>query len=196
MAEEIKTTRSAGAKFRKYCRQIHSHLSFFFVGVILVYALSGIALNHLKDFNPQYMVSVKNYTAQGSFPRAHNYSEAEIRVLLETVGEQDHYAKHFYPNRSTMKVFLNNGSSFTLDTQTGEVRYEGLKKRPVFHQLAFLHYNPGKWWTCFSDIFAVCLILICLTGLFMNKGRRGLAGIGGLEMIAGIAVPILFLLFM
>lgn len=195
MAEEIKTKHSLSAKFRKYCRSIHSHLSFFFVGVILVYAVSGITMNHLKDFNPQYMISIENYTAQGSFPRTHNYRETEIRTLLEKVGEQDNYTKHFYPNGSTMKVFLKSGSSFTLNTQTGEINYEGLQKRPIFHQLSFLHYNPGKWWSYFSDIFAACLILICLTGLFMNKGKRGLIGIGGIEMLIGFAVPILFLLF-
>lgn len=196
MAEEIRTKRTLGAKFRKYCRSIHSHLSFFFVGVILVYAVSGITMNHLRDFNPQYMITVKNYMEEGSFPRTHNYSETEIRTILEKVDEQDNYTKHFYPNGSAMKVFLKSGSSFTLNTQTGEVNYEGLKKRPVFHQLSFLHYNPGKWWTYFSDIFAVCLILICLTGLFMNKGKRGLIGIGGMEMIIGIVIPVLFLLFM
>lgn len=187
--------RSIGTKFRKYCRSIHSHLSFFFVGVILVYALSGITLNHLKDFNPQYMISVKSYTAEGMFPHPHNFNETEIKTMLEKVGERDNYTKHFYPNNSTMKVFLKSGSSFTINTQTGEVDYEGLKKRPVFHQLSSLHYNPGKWWTFFSDIFAVCLILICLTGLFMNKGKRGLMGIGGIEMLIGIAIPILFLFF-
>ncbi|NDV96613.1 peptidase [Dysgonomonas sp. 521] len=196
MAEKIKPERDSSAKFRKYCRSIHSHLSFFFVGVILVYAVSGITMNHLKDFNPQYMISVENYTAKGNYPHTHNFTKTQIKEMLEKVGEGDNYTKHFYPNSSTMKVFLKSGSSFTLNTQTGEADYEGLKKRPVFHQLSFLHYNPGKWWTYFSDVFAICLILICLTGLFMNKGERGLIGIGGIEMLIGVAIPILFLLFL
>lgn len=195
MDQEIDTKRSITARFRKYCRSIHSHLSYFFVGVILIYAISGITMNHLKDFNPQYVISVKNYTAGGIFPHPHNFDKQQIIKMLEEVGEQDQYTKHFYPNSSTMKVFLKSGSSFTLDTQTGEVSYEGLKKRPLFHQLSFLHYNPGKWWTVFSDLFAICLILICLTGLFMNKGKKGLTGIGGIELIMGILIPVLFLLF-
>jgi len=193
MAQEIKTNRPSTGKFRKYCRKIHSHLSFFFVGVILVYAISGIAMNHLKDFNPQYTISVKNYTVKGNFPHPHNFTEQKIIELLKEVNEHLNYTKHFYPNKSSMKVFLKSGSSFTLNTQTGEVNYEGLKKRPVFHQLSFLHYNPNLWWTVFSDIFAGCLILICFTGLFMNKGKRGLRGIGGIELATGILIPILFL---
>lgn len=104
MAEKIKPERKLGAKFRKYCRNIHSHLSFFFVGVILVYAVSGITMNHLKDFNPQYMISVENYTAEGNYPHTHNFTETQIKAMLEKVGEQDNYTKHFYPNSSTMKI--------------------------------------------------------------------------------------------
>lgn len=194
MAQEVKIKKGFSAKLRKYCRNVHSHLSFFFMGVILVYAISGITMNHLKDFNPQYVISVENYTAKGNYPHLHNFTKEEIIPLLEPVGEKDNYVKHFYSNSSTMKVFLKSGSSFTLNTQTGKVSYEGLKKRPVFYQLSFLHYNPGKWWTVFSDFFAVCLVLICITGLFIHKGKRGLIGIGGIELLIGILIPVLFIL--
>lgn len=183
------------SKFRKFCRTIHLHLSYLFVGVILVYAISGITMNHLKDFNPQYMISVKNYQADGTFPRLHNFTKEEVRQLLEVVDEEMNYTKHFYPNHSTMRVFLKSGSTFSLNTQQGEVNYEGLQKRPFFSQLAFLHYNPGKWWTVFSDIFAISLIIICLSGILMNKGKRGIIGIGGIEILIGILIPVLFLIF-
>lgn len=194
MVEKIKSE-SRSLKFRKYCRKIHSHLSFFFVGIILIYAISGLTMNHLKDFNPQYIVLNENYFADGKFPHAHNFTKEDVIKLLENVGESTNYTKHFYPNNSTMRVFLESGSSFQLNTQTGEVNYEGLKKRPVFNQLSFLHYNPSRWWTYFSDIFAVCLIIICLTGLFINKSKRGLFGIGGIEIAIGMSIPILFLIF-
>ena len=114
--------------------------------------------------------------------------------MLKEVGEQDNYIKHFYPNNSTVKVFLKSGSSYIIDTQTGNVAYEGIKKRPFFYQLSFLHYNPGTWWTYFSDLSAVCLILICISGILMNKGKRGLFGIGGIELLAGILIPALALI--
>ncbi|MDU1904364.1 MAG: PepSY-associated TM helix domain-containing protein [Dysgonomonas sp.] len=195
MDKEIRTV-SKSAKFRRYCRKIHSHLSYLFVGVILVYAISGLTMNHLKDFNPQYMISVSDYKAKGKYPRKQNFTKSDVLKLLEEVDEQDNYTKHYYPNKSTMKVFLKNGSSFSMNIETGEVKYEALKKRPFFSQLSFLHYNPSGWWTVFSDIFAVCLIIICVSGLFINKGRNGLKGVGGIELIAGIMIPILFLIFL
>ena len=100
---------------------------------------------------------------------------------------------HFYPNSSTLKVFLKSGSTYVLNIQTGNVTYEGVKKRPVFYQFSYLHYNPGNWWIYFSDLFAACLILICISGILINKGKRGLFGIGGIELLAGILIPILAL---
>ena len=182
-------------KLRIYARRIHAHLSYLFVGIILIYAISGIAMNHLKDFNPKYYIQIENYKAEGRFPHTHNFNKEEIINLLSTVGEKDNYTKHFYPNSSMMKVFLKSGSSYSLNTKTGEVNYEGLKKRPLFSQLSFLHYNPNKWWTAFSDVFAISLIIICITGIFIQKGKKGIWGIGGLEIISGISIPILFLIF-
>lgn len=164
------------------------------MGVILIYAVSGITMNHLKDFNPKYYITVNNYTVKRVFPTSHKFNKNEIIQLLKEVGEQDNYIKHFYPNSSTLKVFLKSGSSYVLDTQTGNVAYEGIKKRPFFYQLSFLHYNPGTWWTYFSDLSAVCLILICISGILMNKGKRGLFGIGGIELLAGILIPALALI--
>lgn len=194
MGKEIKNKLVTRNRFRRYCRTVHSHLSFFFMGVILIYAVSGITMNHLKDFNPKYYITVNNYTVKETFPPSHKFNKNEIIQLLKEVGEQDNYIKHFYPNNSTMKVFLKSGSSYILDTQTGNVAYEGIKKRPVFYQLSFLHYNPGTRWTYFSDLSAVCLILICISGILMNKGKRGLFGIGGIELLAGILIPVLALI--
>ena len=53
----------------------------------------------------------------------------------------------------------------------------------------------GQWWTYFADIFAVGLIIITLSGVIMLKGSKGIIGRGGIEMIVGIVIPILFLLF-
>ncbi|MDE6500019.1 MAG: peptidase, partial [Rikenella sp.] len=73
--------------------------------------------------------------------------------------------------------------------------YESLKRRPFFGAVSRLHYNPGRWWTLFSDIFAGALILVKITGFTMMKGRRGLIGWGGAELLAGLLFPLAFLLF-
>lgn len=193
MDKEITSRLRIGNLFRRYCRTVHTHLSFFFTGVILIYAVSGITMNHLKDFNPKYYITVNNYAENGIFPHSRNFTKKEIIQLLKKIDEQNNYIKHFYPNSSTLKVFLKSGSTYVLNIQTGNVTYEGVKIRPVFYQFSYLHYNPGNWWIYFSDLFAACLILICISGILINKGKRGLFGIGGIELLAGILIPILAL---
>ena len=92
-----------------------------------------------------------------------------------------------------MKVFLKGGSSLMVNTRTGDAVYESLKRRPLLSDMVKLHYNPGRWWTTFSDAFAVCLILITLTGMVMVKGPKGFWGRGGILFIIGIVIPVLFL---
>ena len=93
-----------------------------------------------------------------------------------------------------MKVFLKGGSNVFVNTQNGEAVYEKLERRFLLSDMVRLHYNPGRWWTTFSDVFAVCLILITLTGLVMVKGKKGFIGRGGILFIIGIVIPVLFLM--
>ena len=102
--------------------------------------------------------------------------------------------KHYFPDGHTLKIFLEGGSSLVADTRSGEAVVDRLTRRPVWSALTKLHYNPGSWWTAFADIFGGGLILITLTGLVIVKGPKGLRGRGGVELAAGILLPLLFLL--
>lgn len=195
MGEEQTSTKSTHS-FMRWCRVIHRHLSYFFAGVVLIYALSGILMNHRNDINPYYSaerIIVKDALANA--PRSkESISKDEVLRLLKDIGEEDNYTKHFFPEEGVMKVFLKGGSSLEIDTNTGIGRYDKLRKRPFLSDFVKLHYNPGRWWTYFSDIFAIALVTITLTGLFLIKGKRGLKGIGGIELILGLLFPLLFLL--
>lgn len=184
-----------GTKIRKWSRVIHRDLSFFFSGVILVYAISGILLNHKRNFNSNYSIKQHTFNLPTPYPlKANDFSEKRVKEeLLTPFGETKNYTKHYFPDENTMKVFLKGGSSMVVNMQTGEGLYESVKKRPVFSSLNRLHYNPNRWWTIFSDVFAVSLILITLTGLIMNKGKKGIMGRGGIELILGIVIPLLFI---
>ena len=58
-----------------------------------------------------------------------------------------------------------------------------------------LHYNPSRWWTVFSDVFLASLVVIVVSGLVMLRGPKGLWGRGGIELLAGILIPVLFMFF-
>jgi len=94
-----------------------------------------------------------------------------------------------------LKIFLKGGSSILINTRSGKGRAEYLKRRPVFYEVNYLHYNPNRIWTWFSDAFAAALIIFAITSLFMLKGKKGIIGRGGIYTLLGIIIPILFLIF-
>jgi len=56
-----------------------------------------------------------------------------------------------------------------------------------------MHLNSGKApWTGIADVYAGILILLALTGPWLIKGSKGLTGRGGVMMVAGIALPVVY----
>lgn len=181
-------------QLRKWSRILHRDIGFFFIGASLIYGLSGIALNHLDDWNPNYSVEVKTFNTKYDLSRSPSV-EDNIMLLLDDIAKRDNYKQHYYPEQNTIKIFLEGGSSVMVDTEKGYGRAEFLKKRPVFYSVNYLHYNPNEWWMWFSDIYAGALIFLALSSLFMVRGKKGMAGTGLVYTILGIIIPILFLIF-
>lgn len=181
-------------RVRKWSRTLHRDLSYFFTGVLVVYAVSGFMLNHKKDFNSDYSIVREELSLATPLPQtADGWSRERVAEAIAPYGGADAYLKHYFPDEGTLKVFIRGGSTFTLDLTTGRGLFESVRKRPVLSALNRLHYNPSRWWTIFSDIFLAGLLSIVLTGLVMVRGPKGLAGRGGAELAAGILVPLLFI---
>ncbi len=189
----MRFSKPGGAELRRWSRAIHRDLSYFFAGMVMIYAVSGIAMNHRDTFNPDYAVERRTYRIDEAQLLKPGMSKEEVLQLLAPLGEADRYTKHYYPTAETLKVFLRGGSSLVADLPSRQACYERLSRRPVLGALTRLHYNPGRWWTRIADLFAAGLLVITFTGLVMVKGSRGLWGRGGIELAAGIALPLLFL---
>lgn len=187
--------KSSSQGLRSWCRRWHRDLSYVFAGMVIVYAVSGIAMNHRDSFNPQYSVTLREIRLEGDFPCQVPLQEKDVLECISQVGETS-YTQFYHPDSQQMKVFLKGGSSLVVNTQTGVAVYEQIERRYVLGFMARLHYNPGRMWTWFADLFGISLIIITITGLVMVKGKYGLWGRGGLELAAGLLVPTLILIFM
>ena len=176
-------------KWRKWNRIIHRDFGYFFFGMTIIYALSGIAINHIKDWNPNYIIKTKNISV--NIPDEIN--KIEVLNILKILNEEKNYKKHYFPKEDQLKVFIKNGT-LTLNLNSGKGIIEKIKVRPIFKPMNYLHYNPIKWWTWFSDIFAGALILIAISGLFILKGKKGITKRGAWLTILGILIPVIYLL--
>ena len=112
---------------RRWCRLVHRDLSYLFAGMVLIYALSGIVMNHRDTFNPNYSVSQQRLTLAAPLPDKDTFTRADAEALLERAGIAEGYVKHYFPDSRTLKIFLQGGSSLVADTQSGEALVERLK---------------------------------------------------------------------
>ncbi len=91
-----------------------------------------------------------------------------------------------------LQVFVEGGQ-YDVDLVTGVVLKSGFAKRPLLWDLNFMHLNSGKApWTGVADAYAGVLILLAVTGIFLVKGRKGLAGRGGVLMALGFLLPVIY----
>jgi len=178
-------------KWQKWNKAIHRDFGYFFFGMTLIYAISGIALNHLDDWNPKYIVTTQEIQTRGL---SKDIDKAAVLDLLDKYGEKEHYKKHYFPSRGNfLKVFIKGGT-VTVDLKTGKGIIEKTHRRPLFSEMDYLHYNPIKYWTWFADIYAGALIVMAVGGIFIPRGKASLTHRGLWLVIAGIIIPVVYLL--
>lgn len=78
-----------------------------------------------------------------------------------------------------------------IDLTNGLGTYEKVSRRPLFYQVNVLHRNSVEWWKWASDLFALMLIAITVTGMFMLRGNNGLKGRGKWLLAAGAMPPLI-----
>ena len=178
---------------RRWSRTLHRELSFFLSGMVLIYAISGFCMNHRDTINPHFAVTRSELNLD-NLPTKADFSKADVEAVMQRVGVKERYTKHYFPQENQLKVFLSGGSSIVIELSSGHTIYESLQRRHILSSMTKLHYNPGRWWTWFSDVFSFGLIFITITGIIMLKGKRGLWGRGGIELLIGILLPLLLLL--
>jgi hypothetical protein len=181
-----------GKKLRKFNRATHRDLGYFFVAMILIYSLSGIAINHLDDWDPSYVVNKWEVKTTTTIDK-NTFDADAAKALLKEFDIDERYRKFYFPNENRLKIFFKSGS-VVLDISSGKGKVETLNRRAIFHTVNWLHYNPNVYWKWFSDIFAVALIILAISGLFILKGKNGLKWRGTILMVIGTVIPLLFLM--
>lgn len=179
-------------KIRKLLRILHRDFGYFIVAMTIVYGLSGIYLNHRHDFNPDYKIFITDF--QVDLPQKTNLTVNEVKSVLESLNDEVVYKKHYINNAGNIKIFIENGEA-VINTETGKGTMQYLQKRPFIFAINKLHRaSIGTLWKWVSDLMAVILILVAVSGLFLLKGKRGFSRWGWWLMVAGIVVPLFFAL--
>jgi len=182
-------------RWRHLFRILHRDIGYTCVALTLAYGLSGIAVNHIEDWNPSYEFSERSIDI-GPLPSG-ALADQEAFVVRALDLDPAEVRGHFLETTTTLRVFLTQGQEVILDTTTGHGTLKSLARRPVLFQVNALHLNNIKGvWTYVADVFALALMVLAVTGMVMMKGARGLTGRGKYFVGTGLLVPIGFLVYL
>lgn len=180
-------------KWRKWNNILHRDLGYLAFGLTLIYAISGVAVNHVADWNPSYKVENRSETIQNVWGE-NPIDNMVMENILSQMNLTGPIKSSFMPDRNTLNIFLDD-QTLTVDLTSQMVEIESVKERSILYEMNFLHLNhPKKVWTYMADIYAIVLALLAITGLFVLKGKKGIKGRGAWLTLAGIVIPIIFLL--
>jgi len=175
--------------WRHWNNALHRDIGFLCIGLTLVYAISGVAVNHINQWNPSYRVE-RIETNIG--PVSGNPMDANtIRTVLARLDETGKLESSYRPDPQSLQLFVE-GRSILIDLGTGHVVHDRAIPRPVLREMNFLHLNhPKKSWTWVADLYAVALGFLAVSGMLMIRRktmRRGVVLTG-----IGFVIPLLFL---
>jgi hypothetical protein len=174
-------------KIARWLRILHRDLGFLVVGISLVYGLSGIYLNHLDGNDPAYR------TEAGSFQLPSHLSAEELSGVWKAQAALPPLKKILRIDGQHLRLMLEGGIGI-YNSADGHVDYEKHTQRVFIYWINRLHYSKVKGWSPVADFFAVSLLFLAVSGLFMVKGKKGVSGSGKWFLLAGLLVPLLYVL--
>lgn len=179
-------------KIRKLIRILHRDIGYIAFGLTIIYSISGIAVNHVSDWNPNYIIKKDTLTIPSGIDSTLT-TEILTEKLIESYEITDSIKSYFRSSPFSLDIFFEN-KTLSTNFRRSISTLETVESRTIFRESNFLHLNnPKKLWTWVADIFALSLIFLAGTGLFMIKGKNGIKGRGKWLTILGILIPIVFL---
>lgn len=169
----------------KSIRSLHRDLGYLFIGLTLIYAISGILLVIKSgEENPSYREIVMEKVAKA------NLSLADFKIYW-----QDNYSDapkltRVIPSDESYNIYVNGGLG-EYHIHTGKIKLTTFKKVPVFKFVNDIHYNSGKRFSSIAIVYAIILIFFAISGAIMVKGKNGFKKRGVWLMMIGFIIPIL-----
>lgn len=172
-------------------RNLHRDLGYFYIGLIISFAFSGVLMNHREHWHPEkYTVETKSISV--NIPKDTEITEKYAEELAKQLGIDDKIRRHKVKDDELKISFEKNDVEIDLKTGKGEI--VTFNKTPIISQTMKLHKNTSNWWIYYSDIFGISLIIIAVTGAIMiPAGKFTFKKRGWKLAVAGILFPLIIL---
>lgn len=180
---------SSNKSWRYYVYMLHRNLGYLAVGLTLVYAISGILLNHVNQTgDPAFKITKSSTTLPAGLTTSYQIDSVWQTLNLDTPPLQKAVA-----TQSGFSLYFKGGSG-NYERENGFTHYEIYTKRPVIYYLTYLHVAKGNGWFFIGDLYAAILAFLAISGMFMVKGKHSIAGRGKWYLIIGVLIPVIYIL--
>jgi uncharacterized protein len=173
-------------RWRAWLRAVHRDFGYLAIGFTVIYAISGIAQNHIEDWGE---VSYKSY--EKTIHIAAIADDAPDDVAIKAVADAAGLGKPTSTFRAGDEVRLEYGNGAKVTAIGTDVTIQGRERRAFIGAANWLHTARNKsGWRYVADTYAVLLLYLAISGIFMIKGKLGLKWRGAVLISLGVSVPI------
>src|SRR6185436_10923968 len=159
--------------WRPLVRSLHRDAGYLAVGLTLVYALSGLAVNHVADWDSNFRSYQTVHQLGAPLPPE---DQAAATFVLQRRGIPGPPRQVYRAAPDQLEVRLDQ-RVLHVNPLNGRVVDEGQKPRVLLRLANWLHLNRGKKaWTYVADTYAAGLLFLAITGMFMLPGKNGMKG--------------------
>ncbi len=175
-------------RWRAWLRALHRDFGYLAIGFTVIYAVSGIAQNHIEDWGD---VSYKATERAFSIPAI--VDSVPDAVAVKTVADAAGLGAPQSSTRAGDELRLEYGNGVKVTAIGMTVTVQTRTRRAFIGIANWLHTaRHKKAWKYLSDAFAVLLLYLAFSGIFMIKGKLGLKWRGTILISSGFAVPVLY----
>jgi len=178
-------------QWRGLLRTVHRDAGNLAIGLTVIYALSGLAVNHISTdgWDPNFTNYQRTHELGGPLE---GEDQAVTDRVLARLDIRDKPTEVYRAAPAELEISFKQ-RTLHVNTETGKVLDEGQNPRFFLRMANWLHLNRGKKaWTYVADGYAAALLLLAFSGMFMLPGRKGLIGRGGIFVLLGIAIPVVY----
>jgi len=198
--------------WRRLVHALHRDLGFLALGMTVVYAVSGIAVNHRRQWDPNRRVEVRELEA-GRPGELLETLPADRRELLDrdvrTLSQDEERAlvsalakrlgrgaprNAFWRGPDQLSLYFGEGERDVVEYRpsTGLALQRTVRDRFLLRELNFLHRNEGDGgWTYVADAFALVLLFLAVSGVVMARGKPAVLWRGRALLLLGLLVPVI-----
>lgn len=175
---------------KRWFLKLHRWSGFFLLFPLLFYCLTGVLLNHRRDFG--YFLH-KYRTLKSVAPHDDSSIKEFIDFYRQQIGRSD--SPRVIRIRGDGLIEFLYGThgkvTYVIDPLRGKMEIIEKSPWPVISRLNDLHRASGFsfWWVFLADALALMMAILALTGLFLLPLRRAdwfLLLMGGLVLLLSL----------